>query len=509
MKTVAANSVGVARRETLAGRDYLVVPMTMLVPGVLNGSKGALLYPSDEVQKRPWMWNGMPLVGRHPVSEAGQALSAREPSIIEKQGLGTVYRAQAASGPLQAEAWFDVDRTAAFDRTLPAHNQILPRLQAGLPVEISTGLFTNDLPAQAGAVFNGVPYAFTATDYIPDHLAVLPDEVGACSIKHGCGVLVTNVTADTITPELLRQLKEGQGWSRQIVNGKSTWVFTSAATTTATTPTLPTENQMKKTLIAWLTTNCQCWKGEQAYLEQKSEEQLKSYKTNAVAAKLALAAKSGLTVNRLLTRNAEGGEDTAAPAGVSIADLAEFFGVAVDPANDPIGFTKELTAKMEEVLAKLKGDAPAATETPAEPTATEPAPTGNQRKPQPTGPLTEQQWLSQMPAAFRPVWNNAVNLDKQARQQLVDRIVTHNSVGNTQLVPQLQALYGKMALPELQMLAAALPSQQAVQHPIGYVPSYAGANVPLPVGNSGGQAGDNLDDDILPLPTMNWGREAS
>jgi hypothetical protein len=516
METVAVNTVGTPRREKLAGRDYIVVPMTMLVPGVLNGSKGRLYYPADEVQKKPWTWNGIPIVARHPVNAEGLALSARDPVIMEKQGLGTVYRAE-ASGPLAAEGWFDVERTTLFDRTLPPANQIMPKLLAGKPIELSTGLMTNDVPAPVGSTFNGSPYDFTALDYIPDHLAVLPDEVGACSIKDGCGVLVKN----KLDPAAL---SPGDLWTRVTVNGQQSWQLAPAGPqqADATPPTPTTENQMKKTLIAWLTTNCQCWKGEQAYLEQKNEDQLKTYKTNAVAAKLALAAKSGFTANKLFTRNAEGdgGGDTAAPAGVNISDLAEFLGVTTDPAADPIGFTKEIKAKLTDILTKLTDSAdpedapPPAGDGGADEAAemAGAAPTGNRAggKPgKPASPPTEQQWLANMPAAFRPVWNNAVNLDKQARQQLVDRIVTHNSGGNAQLKPQLNAIYGAMTLPQLQTIAAALPMAQAAQMPAFGQPNYGGAAVPLPTGNGfSGQPSDDMADDVLPLPTMNWSQMA-
>jgi hypothetical protein len=39
---LTANLVGRSRRETLNGREYIVAPVTLIVPGVLNGSKGAL-----------------------------------------------------------------------------------------------------------------------------------------------------------------------------------------------------------------------------------------------------------------------------------------------------------------------------------------------------------------------------------------------------------------------------------------------------------------------------------
>lgn len=49
------------------------------------------------------------------------------------------------------------------------------------------------------------------------------------------------------------------------------------------------------------------------------------------------------------------GEGTT--AGVNTAELAKFFGVEIDPGQDPSGFIKALLAKMDEVRAKLSGEA--------------------------------------------------------------------------------------------------------------------------------------------------------
>lgn len=57
-------------------------------------------------------------------------------------------------------------------------------------VELSTGLFT-DNEVEAGT-WNGEDFVAIARNYRPDHLAILPDKVGACSIKDGAGLLRLN-----------------------------------------------------------------------------------------------------------------------------------------------------------------------------------------------------------------------------------------------------------------------------------------------------------------------------
>lgn len=183
MEEVTVNLAGKVQRRTWAGRDWYVAPLSMLVPGVLNGSRGPLLYPPEEVARNPEDWNGMPIVLYHPTRN-GQHISARDPEILEKQGLGWVFGAK-ANGKLVAQGYFDIEATRRIDP------RVLEALEAGKPLELSTGLFTENIPAENGANHNGRSYTHVARNYKPDHLAVLPDGlVGACSLKDGCGVLV-------------------------------------------------------------------------------------------------------------------------------------------------------------------------------------------------------------------------------------------------------------------------------------------------------------------------------
>jgi len=180
MENLAANISGRVRRTTLHGRPHLVVPLTMIVPGVLNGSQGPLLYELEDIKADPSAWNGMPVVVYHP-HKNGQQVSARDPDVLEKQQVGMVLQT-AANGKLRANAWLDEARLKQVD------SRILNDLDKGKPVEISTGLFV-EKESKRGT-FNGKEYVAVARNYRPDHLAILPDQVGACSVKDGCGLLV-------------------------------------------------------------------------------------------------------------------------------------------------------------------------------------------------------------------------------------------------------------------------------------------------------------------------------
>lgn len=166
------------RRERDGGREYLVAPVTLIVPGVLQGSRGALFYPEHEVAKNARAWNGMPLTVGHPYLN-GHPVAANTPGITH---IGTVRNAGMTGGKLTGEAWIDVDMTRRV------HPRLFHAVERGETVEVSTGLYTRNDPAPVGATYRGRDYTHIARDHRPDHLAILTDQRGACNTDHGCGI---------------------------------------------------------------------------------------------------------------------------------------------------------------------------------------------------------------------------------------------------------------------------------------------------------------------------------
>lgn len=188
LETLVVNSFRAAREERWQGRDYLVADMVTMVPGVLEGSLGPLLYPHDEVAQRPGEWNGIPLTLYHPTVN-GNFVSVHHPDVLRDNivlGMVRNDRYDRSKGKRRAEGWFDVEWTKA--RAPDVYKQ----LKAGRPIELSTGLGTKNIPVANAEYFNGRRYTHIARDYKPDHLAVLPDKSGACSVKDGCGINVVN-----------------------------------------------------------------------------------------------------------------------------------------------------------------------------------------------------------------------------------------------------------------------------------------------------------------------------
>lgn len=202
METVIVNLTAKARDATLHGRRYKVAPATMIVPGVLPGSQGPLLYTPEETGRNPSGWDGVPLLLGHPV-ENGVHVSGRHPAVWEKQLLGHVFGANAdEAGRLKGEAWFDVEATRRIAPT------VLAALETGTPIELSTGLYLDSEAAPAGATHNGTAYSHVARNFRPDHLAVLVGEKGACSLEHGCGILA-NAEDKGLFRRLMDWLKGG------------------------------------------------------------------------------------------------------------------------------------------------------------------------------------------------------------------------------------------------------------------------------------------------------------
>mgnify|MGYP003674976161 CR=1 FL=1 len=198
------------RNATLHGREYIVAPVVMLVEGVHSGSMGPLYYPPEEMQRAAMAWNMKPVVMYHPVS--GSATTLAE---LEARMVGMVMNTRWDGGKLRAEAWFDVERLHAL---APEITQALANNE---PIEVSTGLYHDADPTPG--TWNGEAYQFVARNHRPDHLALLPNGVGACRLADGCGLLQLNEeqtkmkmfnadpTAHTETPLLPPTMNFGTG----------------------------------------------------------------------------------------------------------------------------------------------------------------------------------------------------------------------------------------------------------------------------------------------------------
>jgi uncharacterized protein DUF2213 len=168
------------RRELYNGKMHSVFPAVLAVEGVLNEA----LVTADELAKYVEAWNGRPIPILHP-QEDGNYVSANYPDILERVA-GTVFGATRDGDKLRAEFWLDEQRMDELGQA-----PLLGAMREGKTVEVSTGYFSDSV-VEHGEV-GGKKYSVRHVNIRPDHVALLPGMVGACSIADGCGAPRVNV----------------------------------------------------------------------------------------------------------------------------------------------------------------------------------------------------------------------------------------------------------------------------------------------------------------------------
>jgi hypothetical protein len=193
------------RIEMLEDREHTVIPMVMLTEGVHNGSGGPLLYNTEELSKTPEVWNHKPIVVYHPELN-GHGISACDPVVVNQRKVGVMMNT-AWDGKLKrlkSEAWIEKTRAETID------GRIFAALKKKEMMEISTGLFS-DLEKSTGQ-WNGEDYDGIVRNIRPDHLALLPDKIGACSIAKGAGLLRNELSDGKMDPkQMLKRLSSFLG----------------------------------------------------------------------------------------------------------------------------------------------------------------------------------------------------------------------------------------------------------------------------------------------------------
>lgn len=198
---------GLTRSDVWQGRDYFVVQTVAVISKVLNRE----LLPADEVFLFAEAWNGRPIPLRHPQVN-GFYVSANSPSVMEEFNLGFFFNARAEKHKLGAklvgEMWLDV---ALIEAKGGVALNALQTLRNGGTVEVSTAYFC--LVRDEEGEYAGEPYRGVQYNVKPDHVALLPDEVGACSVADGCGVNANSSEAgeDAGEPESALSVNLGPG----------------------------------------------------------------------------------------------------------------------------------------------------------------------------------------------------------------------------------------------------------------------------------------------------------
>lgn len=440
METLTVNLSGKVRRETLNGREHLVAPLTMIVPGVLNGSNGPLFYPLREIEKNAEAWNGVPIVKDHPQSSNGM-ISARTPEILNKQGIGVVLQAR-VNGKLTAEGWFDIENTKRID------SRIIDDLLAGKKIELSTGLSLDE--EKVSGTFKGEDYRAIARNFRPDHLAVFVDKKGACSVDDGCGVL----NEDDPDEKNLKAPEDGEAEEELEENDSKL-----------------KENEMtkkevaKKKVVDNIIENCGCHDESDretlnAFDDKKLETITASVAENQANSVIASAVKEGAEAgNNSFTFNVE---------------KCEFVSKTVENAKteNPHGEDDDLE-ELEGKKSKNKESK------------------NKETKNEEIRPMTENEWYEVAPPSVRASLEHSNEIIENERQVLIRRVVNNQEADQRERV---ENEIKEMDLKALRFQASLLPAEKQTT---SYAPSYAGAAVPV------GAAVENIKRPE-PMPEVNW-----
>ena len=214
MKRLQYNNEGYEiKRETIDGIETIIVPVVMMLEGVHNGSDGPVLHTAEELSKNPSIWDGYPVTVNHP-QEGDKYISAFSEGVIH---VGAIHNTRFENGKLKADLYINESRMMAINPTC------LQAIVDKEPLDVSIGVFSeNVIPAgmaKEDLVWNGEQYNAIATNYQPDHLALLPGDRGACSWQDGCGVRVNRDNQSNISKKGSHEMNEEMLKSLKVLNG--------------------------------------------------------------------------------------------------------------------------------------------------------------------------------------------------------------------------------------------------------------------------------------------------
>ncbi|AFZ73033.1 DUF2213 domain-containing protein [Natronobacterium gregoryi] len=179
--TLGANADDV-RVEELRGQEHVVAPVNMVREMVLKGE----FLPLEEIEATQLAWNAKPATITHPTNQSGDFVPASHPDRYESHVTAQVFGVETSSQSrtLQGEVWINRERSSEvaddLDRDDPAE-----MLLDGETVEVSVGYWYERF--EADGEHDGNEFDAVQVGIQPDHLALLPNGTGECSIEDGCG----------------------------------------------------------------------------------------------------------------------------------------------------------------------------------------------------------------------------------------------------------------------------------------------------------------------------------
>lgn len=202
LKVLVKPQAAALRVESLREQEYAVTPAIILVEGTIQGAlaEAPELALASEFGKIPQAWNGRPVVVNHP-QRNNQFVAAGQPDVWEQEVIGWVFNAYVEDSKLKCELW--TNKAWMEDS---GYASVKDNVESATTMEVSTGLFADI--EQTEGVWNGENYSGIWRNVVPDHLAILTDSPGACSVADGCGTARTN---QSVTPNQEQSMCKCQG----------------------------------------------------------------------------------------------------------------------------------------------------------------------------------------------------------------------------------------------------------------------------------------------------------
>jgi len=196
------------KKGTYQQKEYYIIPAVIQTPGVRNDT----LWTKEELSKNYLNWANTPIILDHTYDNNGNPTTASEPGILDDLMLGVLFNPSfnEKTGAVGGDFWLSVDSV----NSVPSLRE---RIDNGEPIDVSVGYYPY-LTDPTPGVYNGVEYAEVDYGFIPDHIAILFDTPGACSIADGCG-LQNNTTKTQQLIEFAKSLTN-IGDSKMIRNAK-------------------------------------------------------------------------------------------------------------------------------------------------------------------------------------------------------------------------------------------------------------------------------------------------
>jgi Uncharacterized protein conserved in bacteria (DUF2213) len=499
------------RYEQLEGREHLVVPMVILTEGVHAGSDGPLYYPKDELAKTPAVWNHKPVVVYHPQLN-GAGISACDPAILNSRKVGVMLNTRFEKGKLKSEAWIEKSRAELIDV------RIMEAVNNNTMMELSTGVYVD--AEKATGKWKSEDYTAIARNYRPDHLALLPDKVGACSISDGAGFLrnqerkvndhrdqpVSNeMSFSNLRDALSKALRvkfppptmaKGDSgpvpfpmdgpwvedvYTTFVVYSQKNKKFKLGYTSNGTTVTLGKEDPVEVQQVTEYRTLAGAFVGNlQQPITKEKHIMDKNQRVNAIiTANIGWAEDDRDKLMAFNDVQVEAIHNAFPPTRPPAAGAPQ----AQPPQAPPQTATGSATIAVTGPLTHAAGSNQPPQQAPGYPPQM-------QQMQAPGKPTTVEEYVTNAPKDIQDVLRNSVAMHNEEKQRLV-AVITANK-NNTFTKEDLS----NRPLGELKCLAALAGGMEAAQRPANY-----GGMAPVPTGNAA------ATEECLQLPTMNFEKE--